>query len=184
MIGEREELYRILDFILNHSDRDEIKVLQEAIRRRLVDLSQGTARLNITGLARSAGRAVEKQLISGDKIQDISRDFIRKLILQQKPEIPEEHIDLILDEYLPSPEKEEEGKEGQFPHDVVKSMIVQFVDYSLGRMSPAEKKELVPDWSRKYWKVFNGQTRRLISDLLEERISEKIFWERIEKSES
>ena len=181
MASTREEMMKVIDYILNRSDRAEIEVIQKAIQRRLKDLSRGSSRLNIAGMAHSMSRAVESQMESKDKINKMIRGFIHDLLQRNQPDIPDEHIKMILDEYMPNEEMKEKGREDRLPRDAVLSMIVQFVDYSLGRMSSEEKSQLAPDWSRKYWDVFSGDTRRLIAHLLEGRIAESEFWEEIKK---
>ena len=177
----REELRRVLAFILNRSDRAEIEVIQEAVQRRVKDLTEGGARLDIEGLARQTSRAVKAQMDSKGRLQGMMRSFIQEIIQQNQPDIPAEHVSRILDEYVPDEETEEKGREERYPREAVDSMIVQFVEYSLGRMKQSEKQQLTPDWSRKYWNIFSGTTRRLIADLLKERIDEKDFWQEIKK---
>ena len=132
-------------------------------------------------MAHSMSRAVQSQMESKDRINKMIRGFIQELLQKNQPDIPDEHIKMILDEYMPNEEMKEKGREDKLPRDAVLSMIVQFVDYSFGRMSSAEKAQLAPDWSRKYWDIFSGDTRRLIADLLQGKIAESAFWEEIKK---
>ena len=53
---------------------------------------------------------------------------------------------------------------------------MQFVDYSLGRMSASDRAELRGDWSRRYWSLFSERTRSLIRELLMGGITERQFW--------
>jgi len=183
MATEREEMMRVLDFILNRSDRAEIEVIQEAVERRVRDLTEGGARLNISGLAHMTGKAVQDQLGPKGQIHSMMRRFVQELVKQHQPDISDEAVSKILDEYVPDEEAQEKGREDRYPRAAVLSMVVQFVDYGLGRMKPEEKAQLAPDWSRKYWNVFGSRTRRLIADFLKGSIDEETFWRDIKAAE-
>ena len=174
-------MYRILDFVLNQSTEEEIEVIQQAMTRRLEDLRFGASRLRIQEMARKTGESVQEQFTYSDRFQSMMRDFIRRTVRESQPDIPEKELEEILERCLPNPKTAEKGREKDLPGEVVKSMIVQFIDYSLGRMPEEQKIELVPNWHRQYWGIFASRTRKLIADLLGEKIEEKTFWEEIER---
>ena len=175
----REEMYRILDFILNQSTEEEIEVIRQAMIKRTEDLRFGASRLRIQEMARKTGESVQEQFTYSDRFQSMMRGFIRRTIREDQPEMPEKELEEILDRCLPNQKTAEKGKEDDLPAEVVRSMIVQFVDYSLGRMPEEQKGELVSNWHKQYWGVFGSRTRKLIADLLDGKIEEKTFWEEI-----
>ncbi len=64
---------------------------------------------------------------------------------------------------------------------MIQSMLVQFIDYSLGRMDEDEKENLASDWQMRYWNTFSSGLKKLLSNLLKGKISEGSFWEEYKK---
>ncbi len=190
MTGKKEML-QILDFILNRSTYGDLDVIQEAIRRRTRDIKTGIAGIDVRGIARQTAGSIQKQIGSADEVTHMIRRFVRELITQQQPDLTEEQLESLLDKCLPGAEAndkkstgndEEPGSiEERFPPDMIQSMLVQFIDFSLGRMGKDEKKDLAPDWHMRYWEAFSPSLKRLLSDLLKGRISEGRFWEEYKK---
>ena len=177
-MNSREELLEILDYILNRAQRAEIDVIRKATDRRLKDLNQGIAALNLGDLAKKTGDVIKSQFESRDGLYDSMRQFLSRNIRQLQPNIPEEHLTILIDEWLPAPnrDKTEFSKRTELPPKAVESMVMQFVDYSAGRMSVADRENLAPNWSRRYWKVFSPATRKLLAELLSGDRTENEFW--------
>ncbi len=204
MTGKKEML-QILDFILNRSTYGDLEVIQEAIRRRTRDIKTGIAGIDVRGIARETAGSIQKQIGSADEVTHMIRRFVRELITQQQPDLTEEQLESLLDKCLPAAEgndrkpagneiestgndkdpagndKELGSIEERFPPDLIQSMLVQFIDFSLGRMDEDQKKDLAPDWQMRYWEAFSPSLKRLLSDLLKGRISEGRFWEEYKK---
>jgi len=182
----KEEMLQILDFILNRSTYGDLEVIQEAIRRRTRDIKTRIAGVDVRGIARQTAGSIQKQIGSADEVTHMIRRFVRELITQQQPNISEEQLEQLLDKCLPASEgndldstgKDEPGSiEERFPPDMIQSMLVQFIDYSFGRMDEDQKKDLAPDWQMRYWEAFSPALKRLLSDLLKGKISEGRFWD-------
>jgi hypothetical protein len=180
----REELIRILDFILNKADADELNVIREAMERRAKNLMSPMGQLNIPKMAESFTKAMEAQMGSVKNIHEIAQKFVKDMIINMIPEIPKEHLEVLLKNWVPDPEYRSKQTEESLPKGIVKSMIVQFIDYSLGRMSEKNKQELTPGWSERYWSIFSINTRNLITAFLKGNISEEEFWSGIEGRDS
>jgi hypothetical protein len=181
-VTDKEEMLQILDFILNRSTRGDLEVIQEAVKRRIRDIRTSIAGVDVRAIARKTADSIQKQLGSAEEVGSMIRRFIRDLIKQQQPDISEEDLEKLLDRCLPASSVDEEQsvsgfQEDKLPPDMIQSMLVQFIDYSLGRMSKADKKDLAPDWHTRYWEAFSPRLKRLLSDLLKEKISESVFWE-------
>lgn len=187
----KEEMLQILDFILNRSTYGDLEVIQEAIRRRTRDIKTGIAGIDVRGIARQTAGSIQKQIGSADEVSHMIRRFVRELITQQQPDLTEEQLESLLDKCLPAVEGNDEEAKGneeeagsieeRLPPDMIQSMLVQFIDYSLGRMDEDEKKDLAPDWQMRYWEAFSPRLKRLLSDLLKSRILEGRFWEEYKK---
>ena len=180
----KEEMLQILDFILNRSTYGDLDVIQEAIRRRTRDIKTGIAGIDVRGIARQTAGSIQKQIGSADEVTHMIRRFVRELITQQQPDLTEEQLESLLDKCLPAAEgnDEEPGSiEERFPPDMIQSMLVQFIDFRLGRMGKDEKKDLASDWHMRYWEAFSPSLKRLLSDLLKGKISESSFWEEYKK---
>jgi hypothetical protein len=172
------ELYRIVDFILNRATADQLRVVRAALDRRAKDNSYRLSSGNIRGMARSLSDSLAGSLDTMGQIKDMTRNFVRELVHRQIPDIPEEHLDLLLDEWIP--ERAQGPTEESLPPDVLHAMVVQFVDFSLGRMSPEFRAELAEGWQKRYWSVFSEQTRSLIREFLLGSLSESDFWRAIQ----
>ncbi len=175
---DREELLHILDFILNRAGRAELEVLQEALNRRLKDQGRGIAGVDIRNLAHKTGNAIQSQFETRDGLYDVIRGFITRTLKRELPDLPEEHLAILLEEWLPKTgESAEKGSpSSDLPQMAIDSMIVQFVDYSRGRMSAADRASLAPDWSRRYWQAFGPGIRKLLTGLLDGNLAESDFW--------
>jgi hypothetical protein len=175
------ELYRVVDYIMNRASERDLEVLKAAMERRERDKRHRVSAAGLRGSARDLAGAVSQQLASVGDIKEMTTQYIREMVHRVLPSIPEEHLELMLEEWMPSATRH--VAEDNLPPDVVRSMVIQFVDYSLGRMSAKDKAEASGDWSRRYWGAFSEHTRSLIRELLMGRISEKEFWERLDADE-
>lgn len=174
------DLYRAVDYILNRANAKDLEVIKAALERRERDSGRRISAGNIRGMAREVAGAVSGRLDSIGDVKEMTLRYVREMVRRVLPSIPEDHLDLLLEEWVPS---RAQVAEANLPPDVVRSMVVQFVDYSLGRMSAADKAELKPEWSRRYWSVFSPRTRSLIRELLMGGITEKQFWTRFDEEE-
>lgn len=177
-----KELYRTVDYILNRATAQDLEVLRAALARRQRDNRTRISPGNIRGMAHDLSGAVSQQFESIGDLKEMTRQYIRDMVRKALPSIPEEHLELMLEEWVPA--RAPQVAEENLPRDVARSMVVQFVDYSLGRMTPRDKAELRGDWSRRYWSVFSERTRGLIRELLMGTITEKQFWVHLEQEEA
>ena len=175
------ELYRIVDFILNRATSDQLRVVRTALEKRAKDSRYRLSSGNIRGMARSLSDSLAGSLDSMGQIKEMTRNLVRELVQRQLPDIPEEQLDLLLEEWIP--ERTEGPREESLPPDVLQAMVVQFVDFSLGRMSPDFKAELSEGWQRRYWSVFSDRTRSLIRELLLGSLPEDAFWQALRDDE-
>ncbi len=181
-MNRKKELVMILDFILNKSQPEELDVIQDSISRRRNDMNSQIMHLNVPGMAGNISNSIKDQFSSFNNVHTMIRGFVKDIIVKSIPNIPKEHLEILLNEWVSNPEKIKKGNEANLPRKAVRSMIVQFIDYSLGRMTPDEKKQLQSGWSKKYWNIFSISTRKIISDLLTGKIAEKQFWKQIHEN--
>lgn len=175
------DLYKTVDYILNQASAKDLEVIKAALERRQRDSGRRFSPGNIRGMAHEVADAVSGQLDSIGDVKETALRYVREMVRRTLPDIPEDHLNLLLEEWIPS--RAAQVGEANLPGEVVRSMAVQFVDYSLGRLSAADKAELKGDWSRRYWSVFSQRTRSLIRELLMGAITEKQFWTRFEEED-
>lgn len=158
-------IYELADFILNEASDDEIVIVEEALNRRR---QKGPLdRLNFDQMARNATARFASNM---PDIKGMARDMIKNIILQNQPNIDPEHLNALIDHYVPDESQNAEQRERQIPPDLLANMIRQFVLYSRGELASDEEQELrisIPDWPAKYWDVFSEQTRAKIRELIE-----------------
>ena len=178
VLADRDGLFHILDFILNRAGRAELEVIRKALTRRMKDRQRGIAGVDIGNLAHKTGAAIQSQFEGKDGIYDLIRSFIVRTLRQQLPDLPEEHLAILLEEWLPKPggSAPKGAPGGALPQEVLDSMVVQFVDYSRGRMPAADKASLASNWSRRYWEAFSPGIQRLLTELLNGNLNERDFW--------
>jgi len=205
-LGE-EELYPVIEYILNQATTEELKVVVAALKKRLAG-SSGPMGLDPGKMAKAMSDSINRQVDSSlQQIHENVRDFVAALIKEEAPDIPEEHLRELVDTWTPDPHgrinirshssEDLEGGEGvnesresasagsQLPRDVLFTMVKQFLTYSLGAMSIREQQQLhddIPDWQETYWNRFPPRVRKLLSLILKGQIDEDTFWERL-KSE-
>ena len=140
-----ENLYSILNYILNEADDAEIKVILEAVKKRADRKVSFASEINPNKIAKDLASQISGQIGgSVDQIRDMVRGFVVNLIKQNAPDIPKEHLEVLLNEWVPDPSQNKKSKKSNIPQDVLKTMIRQFIAYSTETMAPGEQIRL---WS-------------------------------------
>ena len=187
------KLYELVDFILNRADSQELDVIRAALRRRESPAESRGAGfkpdspmgIDIDLMARNAASSVNEQLGTSQKqIRDMVTGFVRDMIQKEAPEISENQLNNLLEEWVPKPgQKKAAGKaKNPLPSDVYYSMIRQFVSFSTGAMTVSEENALkleIPDWHSRYWEKFSPGVRRLVSLFLKGALNSDDFWQGI-----
>lgn len=182
----RRELKQALDFIMRQASESELEVLESAIRRRSgnrapthpgeMDFAAMASRITGDLTARFGTPAT-------DQIREMTRNLVGNIILTHEPNMPAEHLDELLDRYVPDPTKRRVGPEIKLPPEAVKLMVRQFIAYGEGRMPAAEVAELkreMPDWPKRYWEMFGSMTQKMISERLNGQMAEADFQRALE----
>jgi len=182
-VGE-EELYTILDYILNKASEKELEVVVAALKKRLEHV-HGAMGVDPTKMAKAVSDNINAQVRSSmEQVHQNVQDFIARLIKQEVPDIPDEHLRVLLETWAPCPGKKPvRERVSNLPRDVLLTMIRQFLSYSLGMMGITEQQKLraeIPDWQEEYWQSFPGEIRRLISLVLKGKMDEDMFWQAVE----
>jgi len=185
---DKKELYNIADFILNKADDKDLHVIEEVLNRRLAQKSRSPRGVDINHLAHTTGETVSRQLsASREQIRETVTGFVKNIIKQHAPEISDDELKVLLNEWAPDPEaikKRNANKEKKLPKEVVLKMIDQFLRFSNDEMSLDEQKELrdaLPDWQQEYWKGFPQKIRALLTLYLKGRIDSVTCWREIQK---
>lgn len=182
-------ILQVLDLIMNEADQSDLKVLEEALKRRRKDLSRvGMGKMNPQQLARETARQVRQQMdISMPDIHGIVRNMVADMIRQKAPEIGEEDLAQLLDHWVPDEEEQKKRQAAQtskIPADALLTMIKQFVAHKSGGMSRLEEMKLreeIPEWPDKYWSCFPVHIQKLIVLFLENQLDSASFWQEIQK---
>ncbi len=181
---DREDLFVIVDAILNKATDADLEVILEAVKRRVKSGSKNSfSGINPQRLAKESARNISEQMsysVAGIRkmIQNFAVDVIRK----EAPELTEEQIKELLDAWVPDPGSRMESGESHLPPDVLLTMIKQFLSYSSGTMSPSEQVELeqqIPDWQKVYWQKMPESIRAILTLFLKGKIDSDTCWEKI-----
>lgn len=185
-MGE-EELYAIVDFILNKADGDEIRVVQSALERRVKD-DQNVLNMNPKKRAgRFANEAAKNVSYSVDQIRDLVRNYVVEMIRKQAPELDDKQVETLLEEWMPDKQKleQDDASAQRVPPQALLHMVRQFVSFSLKRMPALEAAQLgneIPDWQDKYWEGFPLRVKKLVYVFLEGKLEEDVFWDEVEQT--
>ena len=183
-MADDQRLRDAVDFILHGADDRAVRILTRALERRSspASVDEASATTSAKGLALEMSQRVARQLAEAVDAGTMARNVVRRLILQNEPEMPSAHLDVLLDAWVPVKEQPEQaaapggGAEDALPAGAVMAMVTQFVTYSLGIMPPHEQRDLPDGWSSRYWTAFSAHTQRLIKQLLTGEMDAAEFW--------
>lgn len=182
-MGE-EQLYEALDFILNHATVPQLEVIITALKRRLGEEKKGPMGLSPQKLGMAMADQVGSQVKESlTQVRETVKNYVAELIRKEAPDIPKEHLEVLLSEWVPDQNAPRKEEKQLLPADVLSTMIRQFVAFSTGVMSLREQEALrsdIPDWHERYWERFPLHVKKLISQYIKGGIKEEQFWERIE----
>jgi hypothetical protein len=175
-----KELAAIVDFILNRAGARELEVIREALKKRSGGFRPegGIDSLDFKSMAQEMMQGFAEKFGAGADIHGMTRRLVTNMILETVPEIPVHELEVLLDKWVPDPRKKAQGKEDGLPPEALYAMIRQFADYSVGRMSEADVREMkksMPDWTQRYWDIFSQDTKMLIKELIEGRMDPGTF---------
>ncbi len=182
---ERDQLFSIVDLILNNSSDNDIEVIMEAIKRRAKGRNTGTYRgINPERLAKETASTLNKQMsYSVEGVRKMIQEFAVGVIQKEAPELTAEQIQDLLDAWVPDPSKRKVNNNSDpLPRDVLVTMIRQLLAFSVGTMSASEQTELynnIPDWQREYWRRMPDGIRDVLTLFLKGAIDEEACWEKV-----
>ena len=181
---EREELFSIVDLILNHSTDNDIEVIMESVKRRAKGRNTGTFRgINPEKLAKESAAVISSQMsYSVDSIRKMIQDFAVGVIQKEAPELTESQINDLLESWIPDPSKKKKSNFKPLPKDVELTMIRQLLAFSVGTMSATEQTELynnIPNWQKEYWGRLSEGVRDILTLFLKGSIDEETCWSQI-----
>ncbi|MCL2720903.1 MAG: hypothetical protein FWD47_06140 [Treponema sp.] len=182
-------LLQAIDYILNKSNEASIQALAEAVTRRRRDLTVFDALGEMPDPTRMAKEITDKinTGISGgiESMRKSVQEMIIKLLREHAPELNEKQINELCQAWLPDGLGSKKGVSGDFPPDVLLSMVEQFVSFSHGEMNESVDKNLrdqMGAWPQRYWNSFPPVVRQIITDYLKNKISDKDFRSQIKIS--
>lgn len=163
---ENPQLMAVLEFILHKATPAELETIAAALERRGNATAGG---MSFRDMASSMTRGLSDRFKMPDNVNQITRNMVRSMIRQHEPNIPEEHIEALLDQWVPDPEKIKQGQVEKYPPEAVYSMAEQFAQYGIGNMPDrevAELKKAMPDWHEKYWNIFSPVIRNMLAEVI------------------
>ncbi len=183
---ERDELFKLVDAIMNKTSDSDLEVIHEALKRReRKNESSRPGSISPERIAKQASQQIENQMsYSRESIRGMVQKFAADIIRQNAPELTEEQIHELLDEWIPDPETQQQKPEKgrQLPGDVLITMARQFISFAEGKMPPSEQAKLreeIPEWHSSYWEWFPNSIREAIALYLKGVIEEQDCWNQI-----
>jgi hypothetical protein len=188
-MSSEEPLYTLLEFILNRATSAELEVIAEALKRRQGS-GRGLGGISPRNMAENVAEKVTEQLGEMLDMQTISRQIVTDLIRQKEPNISDEELEVLLNNWLPSsahsskngvqPQDQQQKQEGEaVAPDVLITMISQYVSARRGTLPQGEQDRLPKNWQSLYWESFPDKVRVQIREHLNGRLNEVEFWDSI-----
>ncbi|ADK82149.1 hypothetical protein [Sediminispirochaeta smaragdinae] len=186
---QREELYQVVDAILNHASLAELEVIEKAIERRRGADGDGLFGFAPGRLAEEMATGMNEQLAgSREMIRKTVVEFVEKMIRSEAPELTERQIEELMAAWMPhssassqrekaSPRKAAD-KGNRIPSQMLETMVRQFVDYSLGLMDSRQVRSLEKEmgqWQKRYWEHFPSDIQELIALFIKGAIDQEEF---------
>ena len=178
----RSELQSVLDYILNKADAKEFEVIAKACERRGRDIKAFESLGGEDPGAMARRMAAELQQSTGATMESVRgtvRGFVADIIRKNAPEIGEEDLAALLDEYAPPADAErKKTPPSPIPGDALLGMVESFVAYSRGSMPPSRQRELWESgsrWQDEYWTAFPSEVKALVKAYIEDRIDAETF---------
>ena len=176
----RKELEFILDYILNKAEAAEFEVIAKACDRRGRDIKafeslggEGPAAM----ARRMAGELQQNVGATMESVRGTVRGFVEDIVRKNAPEISEEQLSALLEEYAPTHGASPKGGAvggatgSPLPPEALLGMATSFVEYSRGAMPPSRQRELwesSPRWQDEYWAAFPAGIKSLVKAYIEE----------------
>ncbi|MFO7849874.1 MAG: hypothetical protein R6V67_07935 [Spirochaetia bacterium] len=181
---EREELFKLVNTILNETTDSDMEVINKAIERREARSKPSrSGSISPERVAQSASKDVANQLnYSRESIREMVQKFATDIIKQNAPELTDEQIHELLDAWVPDPNTQREEKGKELPGDVLITMAKQFISFAEGKMPPSEQEKLreeIPEWHKSYWEWFPSAVREAIALYLKGVINEEDCWNQV-----
>ena len=176
LMTNKQDADRILrEFLENATpaEREELNRLLDERKRNPMSIKE----MNIGGIARSMAEDLQKTMgLTQDNIRRTAVDMVVRLARQHQPDISDAELQALVNEMVPNYRAEAKRK---LPPEIVKTMVLQFVSYSMGEMPEHELRELPDGWAKKYWSHFPVPVQQLISDFLKGGSSRREFWKEV-----
>jgi hypothetical protein len=194
---QKEELYQVIDAIMNRASLAELEVIEKALDRRRGEDPTGLFGFEPGRLAGEMASGINDQLAgSREMIRKTVVEFVEKMIRSQAPELSESQIAELTAAWMPRsappgraagksagkgrvPPQQSQSPESNIPPEVLETMVQQFVDYSLGLLERSQVRSLekeMGDWTRRYWEHFPYDVRELVSLFLKGAMEEEDFY--------
>ncbi len=189
-MSSEEPLYTVLEFILNRASSAELEIIAEALKRRRSP-GKGLGGISPRSMAENVAQKVKQQLGGMLDVQSISRQIVTDLIRQKEPNISDEELEVLLNNWLPGtargrPEAAQEAEPAErsqeqerMAPDVLITMISQYVSARRGTLPREEQDRLPKNWQSKYWESFPDRIRGRIREHLNGRLTEVEFWDSV-----
>ncbi|MEL3909000.1 MAG: hypothetical protein P1P64_08350 [Treponemataceae bacterium] len=161
-----------VDFILNQCTGKELDVIIATVERRKKSLS-GEFSFNLEESSKKISDEINASIQkSMDGVTKSLRDFSEGLIANESPDLTPEQVSALAAKWIPDISFDgsvkslaKDGKVDGIPVDLMYNMVLQFVDYGIGKMSQEKNTELkssLGSWQEKYWKRFPTKMRETI----------------------
>ena len=186
---ERDELFKLVDTILNKTSEADLEVIREALKRReersASARSHTERQFSPDRMAGQVSNEIAQQFsYSRESIRALVQNFAADIIRQNAPELTDEQVQQLISEWVPNPEEQQNRPEkgSRLPSDVLITMAQQFISFAQGSMPPSQQQKLneeFRDWYKSYWEWFPSQVREALALYLKDVISEDDCWEQI-----
>jgi len=180
-VKERDEAGRIIREFMENASQDEILELERLLKER-----EKRRRYSVpdpADMAKKLSSQIQNQMgLTNKNIKSMARELVIKLAREHKPDIKPDELRALVEQMVPSGSGQGKGGAAPVPREMMKTMIVQFILYSQGKMESSELETMPEGWVQKYWDAFTPNIRKLISVYIKGGIDKRSFWKRIREA--
>jgi len=173
---------KIIEEYLKTATSEERRELNRLLKSRTANdngLVRQGLNIDIKKSAKVMAGEINKQLgLTEKNVKKMARNIVAQMVIQYKPDINDRELTAIVNHII---QEDRSNKPDKIPKELLKTMIVQFVSYSFGRMTPEEIARQPKGWAEKYWGYFPEEIKYLIKAYIKNGISDRKFWLEIER---
>jgi hypothetical protein len=176
-MDEKEAIKKAIDDFFATASEEELLELQTLLEKKKSG-NKILGKIDVNSIANKFSTEIKERMgLTTEQINRTARSAVRQMMYQYDPNIPEEQINVLLDQWVP----DRNSKKFKVSPDIMRTMISQFVAYGRGELTDDHLKSFPEGWAKKYWSNFPVSIQKIVDAYIKDRINRNDFWEAVEE---